>query len=43
MSGVCGVIDIPILILGITADWEKLPVQNLPKEIASVSKEMISN
>ena len=36
-------IDIPVLILGIAADWEKSPVQNLPKEIASVSKEIISN
>lgn len=36
-------IDIPVLILGIVADWEKSPVQNLPKEIVSVSKDIISS
>lgn len=35
-------IDIPVLILGIAADWEKSPVQNLPKEIVAVSKKVIS-
>lgn len=35
-------IDIPVLIFGIAADWEKAPVQNLPKDIVSVSKDTIS-
>jgi len=34
-------IDIPVMILGIAADWEKTPVQNLPKEIESISKEVV--
>ena len=36
-------IDIPVMIIGIAADWEKTPVQNLPKEIVAVSKTVISN
>ncbi len=36
-------IDIPVLILGIAADWEKSKVQNLPQEIVAVSKKVISN
>jgi hypothetical protein len=36
-------IDIPVLILGIAADWEKSPVQNLPTEIIAVSKKVIPN
>jgi len=34
-------IDIPVLILGIAADWEKTPIQNLPEEIVDTSKEQI--
>ena len=36
-------IDIPVLILGIAAEWERSPVLNLPKEIASISKDVIPN
>ncbi len=36
-------IDIPVLILGISADWEKSPVQNLPEQIIETSTEQISD
>lgn len=34
-------IDIPVLILGITADWEKKPVQTLPEQIVATSETVI--
>jgi len=34
-------IDIPVLILGIAADWERGPVQNLPEEIEDVSDDIL--
>jgi hypothetical protein len=34
-------IDIPVLILGIAADWERAPCQTLPEDIVSVSDRVI--
>ena len=34
-------IDIPVLILGITADWEKSPSQSLPEQIVSSSAKVV--
>lgn len=34
-------IDIPVLILGITADWEKSPKQTLPDQIVSSSETVV--
>jgi hypothetical protein len=34
-------IDIPVMILGIAADWEKTPVQNLPEQIIERSQEIV--
>jgi hypothetical protein len=34
-------IDIPVMIVGIAADWEKAPTQHLPEQIKSVSKETL--
>ena len=34
-------IDIPVLILGIAADWEKEPVQKLPEQIVAASDAVI--
>jgi hypothetical protein len=34
-------LDIPVMILGIAADWEKLPQQNLPEDILVRSKKLI--
>jgi hypothetical protein len=34
-------IDIPVLILGIAADWEKEPAQKLPEQIISTSNKVI--
>jgi hypothetical protein len=35
-------IDIPVMIIGIAADWDKVaPVQNLPEEITGLSKEVV--
>lgn len=34
-------IDIPVLILGIAADWEKTPLQKLPEQIVQRSQEVL--
>ena len=34
-------IDIPVLILGIAADWEKVTLQNLPEQIIKTSTDEI--
>jgi hypothetical protein len=34
-------LDIPVLILGIAADWEKQPQQNLPEDILVRSKKLL--
>jgi hypothetical protein len=34
-------IDIPVLILGIAADWEKTPLQKLPEQIVERSQEVL--
>lgn len=36
-------IDIPVLILGIAADWEKTTPQILPEQIITVSQEIVSS
>jgi hypothetical protein len=34
-------IDIPVLILGVTADWDKIPEQTLPEQITAVSTTVV--
>lgn len=36
-------IDIPVLILGIAADWEKTPTQNLPDQIVARSSDQLDS